>query len=224
MADAPPRNNRPLLLKLGLAAVVVAAGGLLVLRGVDVRGLIQQGLDVLRAAGPVAFFGAMAVLPAFGAPLSPFALTAGSAFGPSLGLPVVILCSLTAVTLNIAASYLLARRALRPVLERIVARLGYKLPEVESGDAADLIILLRVTPGVPFPVQNYLLGLARVPFGKYLLLSCTLQGAVNAAIVVFGEALLSGKGKVALIGLSVLVALAAGLHLLRRHVGRGKAA
>lgn len=224
MADAPPRNSRALLLKLGLAVAVLGVGAVLVLRGVDVKGLVQTGLDVLRGAGPLAFFGAMAVLPAVGVPLSPFALTAGSAFGPVLGMPGVVACALAAVCANIAGSYWLASRAFRPLLERVVTRLGYRLPQVEAGDAADLIILLRVTPGMPFPVQNYLLGLARVPFGKYLLLSCALQGAVNAALVVFGEALLSGKGKVALVGLSVLVALAAGTHLLRRHVGRKKAA
>src|SRR5258705_2504519 len=46
-------------------------------------------------------------------------------------------------------------------------RSGYKLPEVAAGDATDLIVLVRVTPGVPFPVQNYLLGLAQVPVVKY---------------------------------------------------------
>jgi uncharacterized membrane protein YdjX (TVP38/TMEM64 family) len=87
----------------------------------------------------------------------------------------------------------------------------------------DLIVLLRVTPGVPFPVQNYLLGLAGVPFGKYLLVSSLIQCPINAAFILFGDALLQGRGKMALIGLSVILALTAGTHLLRKHYGKKRA-
>src|SRR5690606_17746202 len=132
--------------------------------GYDMKSLIQQGLQLLREGGPVPFFLAMALLPAAGAPLSFFCLTAGSVFGTQLGMFVVMLLSLTAITVNIALSFLLANRALRPPLQFLLTRLGYQLPQVQSGNATDLIVLLRVTPGVPFVVQNYLLGLAGVPF------------------------------------------------------------
>jgi uncharacterized membrane protein YdjX (TVP38/TMEM64 family) len=220
MSEPAPRSNRPLLLKLAVAGVVLVVGAVLVARGLDLKGLIAQGLEMIRGAGPLVFFTSMAVLPLFGAPLSPFSLTAGSAFGPTLGMPLVILFALTALTFNIMLSYFLAFRAFRPLLERLVVRLGYKLPEVAAGDATDLIILLRVTPGVPFPVQNYLLGLARVPVVKYALISCAVQWSFNTAIILFGDALLHGKGKLALLGLCGLVALTVGTHLVRKHYGR----
>ncbi|HWA27679.1 MAG TPA: VTT domain-containing protein [Lacunisphaera sp.] len=222
MSEPAPRLNRALLYKLGVAVVVLAVAAVLVARGLDLKGLMARGQELIRDAGPVVFFGAMAVLPAFGAPLSPFSLTAGSVFGPSLGMPLVIAFALVAVFFNIMFSYLLARRAFRPLLESLVVRLGYKLPEVAAGDVTDLIILVRVTPGVPFPIQNYLLGLARVPVGKYALISCTIQGAFNVAFILFGEALLQGKGKLALLGLSGVVALSVGAHLLRKHYGAKK--
>ena len=83
-----------------------------------------------------------------------------------------------------------------------------------------MIVLLRVTPGIPFPVQNYLLGLARANFGRYLLLSIVLQGPLNAAFVVFGEALLHGRGKMVFYGLSAIVVLLVGTHLVRKHYSR----
>ncbi len=217
-------KKRALLIKLGVVAVVGVVVAVAVLRGVDVKGLLQQALATVQQAGPVVFFGAMAVLPSFGVPLSPFSLTAGSIFGAQLGMPLVIACALGAITANIAVSYFLASRAFRPLLENLVTRLGYRLPQVEEGDAVDLIVLLRVTPGVPFPAQNYLLGLARVPFGKYLAISCVIQGAFNTAFIVFGDALLHGKGKVAMIGLGALMALVAGTHLVRKHYERRKKA
>jgi len=211
-----------MFIKLAVAGGVLLAVGLLLARGYDIKGLIQQGLALIRSAGPVIFFLAMALLPVVGAPLSFFSLTAGSVFAPQIGMPAVIALSLAAITFNMALSYFLASRLLRPVLESLLVRLGYKLPQVDSGDATGLIILLRVTPGVPFPVQNYLLGLAEVPFGKYLLVSCLIQLPANTAFILFGDALLQGRGRVALISLSVILALMAATHLLRKHYGKKK--
>lgn len=222
MAETPAPNKRALLIKLAVVLVVLVAAAALLARGVDLKGLLQQSLAAVQQAGPIVFFTAMAVLPAIGVPLSPFSLTAGSIFGAQLGMPLVITCALAAIAFNIVFTYFLARQALRPVLEKIVIRLGYKLPTVEEGDAADLVVLLRVTPGVPFPAQNYLLGMARVPFVKYVLISCGIQWAFNAAFILFGDALLHGKGKLAIIGLSALLALTAGTHLVRKHYERRK--
>jgi uncharacterized membrane protein YdjX (TVP38/TMEM64 family) len=222
MTVPAPKKNRALFLKLGAAAVVVLVAGVLVARGLDLMGLVQRGLAVIRDAGPVAFFAAMALLPAVGAPISAFSLSAGPAFGERLGLGTVVAFALLALFINIALTYFLASRALRPLLEKLFVRLGYKLPEVEADDATDLIILLRVTPGVPFCVQNYLLGLARVPFGRYMAISCGVMWAFNGAVILFGDALLHGKGKVALIAIIIILALSAATHLVRKHLGRKK--
>lgn len=224
MAESTPPKNRALLIKLAAGLLLLGVAAVLVARGLDLKSLLQQALATVQQAGPLVFFAAMAVLPAFGAPLSPFALTAGSIFAGQLGMPLVIACALAAVTFNLVVGYFLASRAFRPLLEKLITRLGYRLPQVEEADAADLIVLLRVTPGVPFPVQNYLLGLARVPFGKYLLISCAVQWAFNAALILFGDALLHGKGKLALLGLCALLALTAGTHLVRKHYERRKKA
>ncbi len=215
---------RPLLLKAAAAAVVLAAGGLLVLRGFDVRGAVDAGLAALRGAGPVAFFTAMAVLPACGAPALTFVLPAVPVFGPQLGTANAVLLGLAALTVNYCLAYALARGALRPLLQRVVTRLGYRLPEVDTGDATDLVILLRVTPGVPFVVQNYLAGLSRLPFGRYFVVSALIVWPINTAFLLFGDALLHGKGKVALLSLCAIVALTTALHLVRRHYERRRKA
>lgn len=224
MPEPAPRPNRALLIKLAIVAAVLLAGAVLVARGLDVKGLVAQGLDLIRGAGPVVYFTAMAVLPTVGAPLLAFLLTAGPVFGPTLGMgPVIVLC-LLAIVVNMAVSYFLARRALRPLLEKLVTYAGYRLPRAESGDVFDLIVILRVTPGIPFPVQNYLLGLAEVPFGKYLLTSliCTVPAAT--AFIVFGEAMLTGRGRAALVGLGLILAVAAATQLVRKHYAKKRPA
>ena len=211
-------------LKLGIAGVVVVAGALFLLRGVDVRGLIERGMAAIREAGPVAYFTAMALLPAVGMPATVFTLTAGSAFGPTLGMPLVVVLCVAAIMFNLVFTYFLARRALRPVLEQAMRRFGYKLPQVATEDMTDLVIIVRVTPGSPFPVQNYLLGLANVPFGRYLLVSFIVQAIYTPAFVLFGDALLHGKGKLAMIAIGLLTAAAVATHWARKHYGKKKTA
>ena len=213
-------QRRLRLVKVGAVALVLLVGAGLVARGYDLKGAVEQGLALVRGAGPVVFFLAMAVLPAVGAPQMAFSLTAGSLVGAQLGMGLVVLFASLAMFFNMALAYWLASRVLRPVLEVLLGRLGYKVPQVQPGDETDLIVLLRVTPGIPFPVQNYLLGLARANFGRYLLLSIVLQGPLNAAFVVFGEALLHGRGKMVFYGLSAIVVLLVGTHLVRKHYSR----
>ncbi|HYC73090.1 MAG TPA: VTT domain-containing protein [Opitutaceae bacterium] len=219
MAEPASRPNWSLLIKLAAGAVLALAAVALIAQGVDVKALIQRGLELIRGAGPVAYFTAMAILPAFGVPGTAFTLTAVPVFGPRLGTVPVLALALAALTANIALTHFLASRWFRPPLQSLLRRLGYKLPQVESADVTDLIVLLRVTPGIPFPVQNYLLGLAGVPFVRYLVISCLIQWPINVAIMLFSDALMHGKGRLAFLALMGLLALLTATHLVRKHYG-----
>lgn len=172
------------------------------------------------AGGPTVFFAAMAFLPALGAPSSAFSLTAGPAFGAQLGTGTVVLAGVVAVVVNLTSTYWLARRALRPLMARLLARFGYAIPTVQEGDGTDLIVVLRVTPGVPLFAQNYLLGLADVPFGRYLVISCLVQLPLNAGFILFGDALASGRGAVAITAISAVIAVAFAIHFVRKRVAK----
>lgn len=224
MSAASPLPRKKLLLLLGAGLLLgVAALGALVL-GVDVKAVLRWLVDRVSEAGPGVYFSALAFLPAVGLPTLTLVLPAGAIFGERLGMPTVVGLTLAAMTFNLLLTYVLARWLLRPFLARLVARLGYKMPEVATGDATDLLIILRVTPGVPFLVQNYLAGLSDVPFGRYVGISCLVVWSYNTGFVVFGDALLHGKAKIALVSFGLLVALAAGTHLVRRHLAGKNAA
>lgn len=211
-------------MKLAVLAVVGAAAAALLLRGVDPRGAINDFLDVVRAAGPLAFFGAMAILPVFGFPLSPFTLSAGPVFGPTMGVGAVLTAAFAAVFCNVTLGYVLARWVMHPLLERLLLRLGYKLPRIPENQFWDWTILLRVTPGPPFFVQNILLGLAAVPMRIYLSVSLGVAWAYTAGFVFFGDALISGEGRKALFGLVALITVIVGVQLIRKHLARKRAA
>lgn len=218
MAGAEPRDRRKFLLKGSLGLAVLLVGGILVLRGFDIKSMIINIMETIRLLGPLAFFTAMALLPAAGFPLMAFALTAGPAFGAQLGLGGILFGSALAITVNVVLTYWLARRALRPLLAWALARLGYQIPVVPAADQFEVTLLVRITPGPPFFVQSYLLGLAEIPFRTYLLPSLLFPMINLSGVVIFGDALMHGKGKVAVLGISLVVAGLLGVHLLRRHL------
>lgn len=214
-SQTPPKKKKLPWLKLAVLAVGLLVGAALLLRGAHPRELIDQGMGLVRAAGPVAFFAAMAILPAAGAPLMAFTLSAGEAFGAQLSMGGVIVVSLTMIALNLALTYWLARYALRPALTNLVVRYGHKIPSITKKNALSVALVVRLTPGPPFFLQGYILGLAEVPFRLYMVVSwlCVMPWAVGA--IVMGQGILNGNFKVAATGLGLIVVAVVIVQIVR---------
>ena len=225
MDDLKPAPRRKLpLAPLAAIFVVCAVLGFLLLRGMHVRALGDQAMARARSVGPVAFFSAAAVLPAVGAPLTAFTILSGELFAPSMTLPGVIAAMFAAIAVNLALTYWLARYALRPVLSRLTGRYGYTVPRVTRANALTVILALRLTPGTPFAVQSYILGLAEAPFGTYFLASWLCQIPWHAGCIIMGKGILNGNFKAALAGFGLLVVATLLLGRLRKwHSGRSAA-
>jgi len=213
-APVPPRKLP--IVKLAIGAVLLLVVAVLVMRGLDLRDLVDRGLAVIRGAGPGLFFTALALLPAAGLPLMAFTIPAGEAFAPTMGLWGVIVAVMAAVAVNLSLIYWLARYALRPVLTGLLKRYGYGVPAVTPATSLTVTLLVRLTPGPPYTVQGYLLGLAEVPFRQYLVVSwlCTLPWAVGA--VVLGRGVLNGNFKTVVAGIGVIVVAVVAVHFLRQ--------
>jgi uncharacterized membrane protein YdjX (TVP38/TMEM64 family) len=217
MASDEPRARKKLpLVKLGIAAAVAVAVGIAVLRGMDYKVLEEQGLRLIRSAGPWAFFAGVAILPAFGAPLSAFTIMAGEVFAPLMTLGGVIAAAVVAIGINLALTYWMARYALRPLLSRLAERYGYKIPTVTKANALSIALAVRLTPGPPFFVQSYLLGLAQVPFRLYMIVSwlCILPWAIG--LIVLGKGALNGNFKTVLYGVGVIVVATVVVQAIRK--------
>jgi len=228
--NTPQVYRKRLLLVLALVGVLALVALALLLRVMSVQeliaaghGLVERVLGWFRAIGPGPFFAGMALLPAVGFPLMAFSLSAGPVFTPQLGLGWVIVLVMLSIGVNIALTYWLARYALRPLVEGIVKRMGYGLPQVQKEDHLALALLCRITPGPPFFVQSYLLGLAKVPFFTYLWVSWLISSMYSVAMVVFGDSLMQGSGKVAFFAVSIFVAIMVAIKMVRRHFAQKKA-
>jgi uncharacterized membrane protein YdjX (TVP38/TMEM64 family) len=214
-----PRPSTGTIVKLALVLVALAALGLFALRGVDLRAVAETAIGWLRDAGPWVFFAAMAVLPAFGAPISVFTLTAGPAFGLEISIPAAA----AAMIVNMTINYWVARRWMRPAVEWFLRHTHYKIPRATAENSRMFTLFVRLTPGLPYFAQGYVLGLAEVPFRTYLVISFAVQYAFALGFLIFGEALMKGRSGLIIAAVVILIVVAIVLQLLRRHYARRNA-
>lgn len=204
----------------GVAALAAGAGALWLPaeRWVEAKEAVVAVVGWVRALGPWWFFAAFAVLPAVGFPVSVFALSAGSLFGPVLGLPWVLVLAGLSMAASMSISYGLARHVVRPWVERLLGYVGYRVPVVPAEKQRMFTVLVRITPGPPYVFQSFLLGLAGVPFWVYLGISWAICTVNIWLVIVFGDALAQGKGKVALLALGGVVLAVVAVKLVRNRM------
>lgn len=210
-------------MRVSKAKWVLMAGGAILVVAIlyagashfGVRGQAARVVAFFRDAGAWPFFTAMAVLPAAGFPISAFNVVAGPVFGPTMGVGTVIACAVLAVAVNLAGSYWIADRALRPLMERLVKRWGYAVPELPAGSAWEITLVVRIIPGPPLFLQSYLLALARVPFGTYLGISLAVQTTYLTAVILAGDAFARGDWRALTAAGVLFVVVGTVMHRLR---------
>jgi len=183
--------------------------------------IIIQTIDAVIAwctANPIALFFTIAVLPGFGFPASPLLILAGVVWGSTWQTCAI---ALAAVALNMSWTHLLAAGPARSVVIRLLGDRWQKWKNIHPDNLRRFTVLLRITPGIPFFLQNYLLGLLGVPFLTYILISIPLNGIFVVGFVLTGGAIFEGNIGMIAAGFAILAAAGLGLKLLR---GKLKAA
>lgn len=196
--------------RLALAAVALAGILYLVWSAYDHEAVMAW----LRELHPLPFFAAMAVLPALGIPTTPLYIFAGASFGPALGL----IGSWIALAGNLVLCYGIARW-LRPQLAWLLRRFRTELPDFAERDRGVVKFTLgvKVAPGVPAFVKNYVLGFVGVPFRPYFAVSMLFTGVYAAAFVMMGDSLVAHElGRTAIAAGALVVAIALAVAWRRR--------
>lgn len=214
--DVVPQKRRLPFVKLAIVGIVLLGAAVLALRGVDLRATLQGFMAVIRQVGPWGFFGAMVILPALGAPMSAFTIPAGEAFATRLGMVPVIALSLAAIALNLALAYWLSRYALRPLLTRLITRYGYVVPRITADNALNVLLVVRLTPGPPYALQCFVLGVAEAPFRLYMIVSWLAILPWSVGAIVLGKGIFNGNIGAVLIGVGVLIVATIGMQWARK--------
>jgi len=228
-ANKPPSLVKRTLLKLWEEPkfrLLLAAGSVLAMAlfvaawqsGVtmsQLHGWFDTLLELL-AEHPAWLLLAIAILPALPIPVSPMLILAGIVFIPKFGAPAACTITFAAMLVNLIWTYWLAATVGRNLVEKLFAFLEIRIPKLSEGDAYRLVLVMRVTPGFPFFVQNLLLGFLHIPFRAYVLISSILIALWTVAWMVSAGALFSGKSGIAIAGISLLVVISIITGVIRK--------
>jgi uncharacterized membrane protein YdjX (TVP38/TMEM64 family) len=206
------RDRRFHRLALVGCCLAVACGFTAWKAGVDLAMLkaAWKQAELYLAGRPWLLFAALVVLPGLPVPTSALMFLAGTVWRDR---PVVAcgLC-LVAIALNLTWTYWFAARPGRKLIEKIILSNNLRIPQTPLGGDLNFLLLLRLTPGLPLFLQNYLLGFFRVPFRLYLPISLCITGLVSCGVVLSGAGIADGNLKPLLAGVGLI---AAGWILLR---------
>lgn len=164
---------------------------------------------------------ALVFLPGIPVPTSALLLAAGIVWRDH-PLLACLACVVT-LTLNMIWTYAVAAGPGRHLVEKFLATTTLRIPELPRSDHLRLILILRLTPGMPFFVQNYVLGFLRPPFRLYLPLSILCNAPVVCGLVLSGSGLGNGRllpllGGLGLVALTAVLTQYARRWLARRRV------
>ena len=166
-------------------------------------------------ANPWALVLALATLPGLGFPISPLLILFGIALPPLYGLPATLALAYTAQGLCTTWTYALARGPLYNLLTQHILR-ERKFPKMTQSNTMRLGLFLRLTPGIPYAMQNIILGIMGMPVRSYLLVSIPTTSMWSTGFIVTGGAIFMGQFGRAAGGIVFLVALMLAIYIWRR--------
>lgn len=169
--------------------------------------IIQFLRDIQPSTLMLVLFPLIAILPLFGFPVSALMVPVGLTLAQAYGKVWALAYAMSAIAVNDTLAYWLARGFLRGPILRYLHKKNIKVPVVPKDQEVRVIALLRIAPGSPMFVQSYLLGLAKVNYVPYILLSVPLQ-AIHVGLFIFmGEAVFEGKVGAIVTGVFLFIAL-----------------
>ncbi|MDG0964883.1 MAG: VTT domain-containing protein [Opitutales bacterium] len=149
-------------------------------------------------------FVALTVLPGFILPCAPFLFLFGI-WGTKHGAGYACFYSVLALSLNLVWTYWLAHGIGRSFIDKLLQRFKYNIPELPPNNLVQWAIILRLTPGIPFIFTNYALGLLKLPFSKYLLVSIPIVAITDCGFVLASAGIFGGSWKFIWGGISILI-------------------
>ena len=210
-------------LKILLTALLCGAGLLFMavyftdLEVQDIKDWIQYWTDEIQTWPAILFFLMLAILPLIGFPVTPLFIIAGIRFGTGWAIPFCI----SALAVNLSLAYWVSTKPLHAFIQRIARKWDYDLPKVSDNNATKWVLVIRLC-GAPLAVQNYILGLSRVPFWPYIWVSLVTQSPVVIGIIIFGESFLTGNVGKAFLGVAVLVIALVAVSFVRKRYAQPK--
>ena len=165
---------------------------------------------------PAFFVIGLALLPLGPVPVSALWILAGMRFGP----PAALLISAFCLFINLTLAYILSNKIFESQIGRFMDRWNKVIPHVAKEDQFNFSLLIRILPGNPLFVQNYLLGLVGIPFSLYIGFGLLIQMLYAAGFIYFGNFLFEGSFGGILFGVLILFALILASKIFSKHISK----
>ena len=206
--------KKNLLVAIGLVLVAFAVLGIgyfaiVSIGGSEAEQWLFNGWELFRTfllANGIWLFAAIAVLPAFVLPVAPL-LTLAGIWGADRGAWTACGYAVLAVTVNLTWTYWLAAGLGRGFIQRLLRRTKYKISSPDKENEFAWALILRLTPGVPFIFTNYALGLIRMPFWRYFLISTSVLAVTVGGYVLTFAGIFGGGWEYVWMGLSIIMVI-----------------
>ena len=205
VTERPKRISPILALSIAGAIALLGVAILWFLRA-ELSELWQQLIILsryLEGVPPILYVFGFGIVTAIPVPSSPLILAAGAFYGFWMGLLVIA----AGMLITLSLSYWLALYALRNPIEKLLRWRGYTLPEFPTSDTAHFVLLVRFTPGAPLVFINYLLGIARVPFKTYLIVSWPVIMLISIPFILAGSSVYEGNLSLVISGIFLILFL-----------------
>ncbi len=177
-----------------------------------------ERLNGVLAEHPSWLFWALVLLPALPIPTSALLVTAGVVWRDRPVMACVL--SVLAIGLNLSWTYWLAAGPARKLVEKTLSTSSFKVPQLPENNHLKLVLILKLTPAIPFFIQNYLCGFLRAPFRIFLPVSLLCNGIIGTGIVLGGAGLADGKLMPAITGVCLIAVSVVLTQLLRNWLAK----
>lgn len=156
------------------------------------------------------------LLPLIGFPITLFLLLLGVKFDIMSG----VLVMTGGMAFHVALSFPAANTLLRPLIEKILSKSRYRLPDYSHRRFAMPAVIFMLVPGLSYIMKNYILSLSGIPFRAYFFIAWPTQAVMGIPVVVAGG-LVQHRHLWLLLPLLILMAIGYFVfHRLRKRRGR----
>ena len=154
----------------GLAAGLFVLVGLGVVFKDPLAVALGNFMVVVEGLGPrgyILFALVYTLLEVLAVPAAPLTMTAGALFGVPLGAALVLTSATAAACVSFMVTRYLARDRVMALAEKIGNGKWKAVDAAIGRDGFRVVLLLRLSPLLPFALSNYLYGLTSVPLNEY---------------------------------------------------------
>jgi uncharacterized membrane protein YdjX (TVP38/TMEM64 family) len=160
-------------------------------------------------------FVSIAILPGLILPCAPLLILAGI-WGTKFGVLEACIFSVIALIINLIWTYWFSYGPGRILINKLLIKFNYQIPELPSKNLIQWAIILRLTPGIPFIFTNYALGLLKMPFFQYIIVSTPIISITDCGFILASAGIFGGGWKYIWGGVSILIIMILGGKILSK--------